>query len=292
MKIVNVRGVSIAAKNITYCGRPTGEWPGSPLANPFVIGRDGNRDEVIDKYRHWLWAKIQAKDPEVMAALDRLHEDSVLGCWCHPEKCHCEIIEKAWRWLQTQRKDSHLDLVPCVLCNEVRQRQELLNGMCGDCLMKGDVIAGTGHRPDKLGGYSDEVFTKLVTLAENALKELKPRRVISGMALGWDQALAQAAVNLGIPFTAAYPFDGQDSKWPAASRVKWRKLSSKADQEVWVNMGEYSAKKMQQRNEWMINHCSLVLALFNGTSGGTANCLGYAKKQGIDIKNLWSRWSK
>jgi hypothetical protein len=29
------------------------------------------------------------------------------------------------------------------------------------------IIAGTGHRPDKLGGYGDEVFNKLVSLAKN-----------------------------------------------------------------------------------------------------------------------------
>ena len=62
------------------------------------------------------------------------------------------------------------------------------------------IVAGTGHRPNKLGGYNNESFLKLVNIAEDALKQMEVTEVISGMALGWDMALAQAAINLNIPF--------------------------------------------------------------------------------------------
>jgi hypothetical protein len=67
----------------------------------------------------------------------------------------------------------------------------------------GLIVAGTGHRPDKLGGYSDDAFNLLVKIAKHWLEMNKPTRVISGMALGWDQALATAAVEVDIPFVAA-----------------------------------------------------------------------------------------
>lgn len=54
------------------------------------------------------------------------------------------------------------------------------------------IVAGTGHRPNKLGGYGDDVFERLVALARTYLWHMEPWHVISGMALGWDQALAQA----------------------------------------------------------------------------------------------------
>lgn len=54
------------------------------------------------------------------------------------------------------------------------------------------ILAVTGHRPNKLGGYSKQAYRKLVKIAEVNLKKLNPDKVISGMALGWDQALAQA----------------------------------------------------------------------------------------------------
>lgn len=65
-----------------YIGRPS-KW-----GNPFVIGKDGTRDEVIQKYADWI--KTQ---PELMAALPEL-KDKVLGCWCRPYKCHGDILTK------------------------------------------------------------------------------------------------------------------------------------------------------------------------------------------------------
>lgn len=63
-------------------------------------------------------------------------------------------------------------------------------------------MAGTGHRPDKLGGYGAGVSSRLVDLARAALLRCRPNEVMSGMALGWDTALALGAIELGIPLTA------------------------------------------------------------------------------------------
>jgi hypothetical protein len=68
-------------------------------------------------------------------------------------------------------------------------------------------LAVTGHRPKDLGGYSDAAFVKLVAFAKNNLGKWQPRieYVITGMAQGWDQAVAQACVELGLPFHAYVP---------------------------------------------------------------------------------------
>lgn len=148
-------------------------------------------------------------------------------------------------------------------------------------------IAGTGHRPDKLGGYTDYASQRLVRVARISLEHLAPSLVISGMALGWDQALAQAAVDLDIPFTAAVPFEGQEGKWPARSQTVFRTLLDKASEVVIVSPGGYDVRKMQLRNVWMVDNCDRVLALWNGTSGGTRNCLDYARSVKKPITNAW-----
>ena len=74
------------------------------------------------------------------------------------------------------------------------------------------IIAATGHRPDKLGGYGSIVADRLFHLAYETLEELAPTLVISGMALGWDMAVAEAAFCLDIPFHAYRPFEGQESQ--------------------------------------------------------------------------------
>jgi len=63
-----------------YCGRP------SIWGNPFVIGKDGNRTEVIKKHREWL---LQNK--ELMAKIPEL-KGKILGCWCSPQSCHCDFL--------------------------------------------------------------------------------------------------------------------------------------------------------------------------------------------------------
>ena len=150
------------------------------------------------------------------------------------------------------------------------------------------IIAGTGHRPDKLGGYGDEVKHALDRVATSWLASNRPAGVISGMALGWDQALARAAISLGIPLLAALPFKDQDCKWPARSREDFADILGKAMQVVVVSEGGYSAHKMQLRNEYMVDKCDSLLALWNGAPGGTANCVSYANRVGRPVTNLWS----
>ena len=62
---------------------------GSPFGNPFKVGKDGTRTEVIEKYRRYLLDRL--KDPEFNAKFLELKGKN-LGCWCHPEACHGDIL--------------------------------------------------------------------------------------------------------------------------------------------------------------------------------------------------------
>ena len=149
------------------------------------------------------------------------------------------------------------------------------------------IVAGTGHRPNKLGGYTRDARTRLFNTAIKSLEHLQPTKLISGMALGWDQALARACVELNIPFIAAVPFAGQETVWPAASQRAYHELCEAASDFIIVSPGGYSAAKMQIRNEWMVDHCDRVLALWDGSPGGTRNCVDYAKTVNKPISNAW-----
>jgi hypothetical protein len=70
------------------------------LGNPFVIGKDGNRDEVLAKYKEWLYhgtKVVNGRDPKEYRrkALEELPGHYLWGCYCAPEKCHGEIL-KSW----------------------------------------------------------------------------------------------------------------------------------------------------------------------------------------------------
>lgn len=152
------------------------------------------------------------------------------------------------------------------------------------------ILAATGHRPDKLGGYSSDVENRLRLLAHRYLAKTKPSFVISGMALGWDQAVAGASLLAGIPYVAAIPFEGQERKWPARSQEVYRELLIQAARIHVVTSSGWSRDAFQRRNEWMVDHCDHLVALWNGSSGGTGNCLVYAKYRNKPWDNLWDEW--
>ena len=56
------------------------------MGNPFVIGRDGVRDEVIAKYRAWV-----VRQPALMNALHELRNKDLI-CFCAPDACHAEVL--------------------------------------------------------------------------------------------------------------------------------------------------------------------------------------------------------
>lgn len=63
-----------------YIGRP-GVW-----GNPFTIGKDGEREDVVRKY--WEWIQTQ---PKLLARLPEL-KGKTLGCWCAPNTCHGDVL--------------------------------------------------------------------------------------------------------------------------------------------------------------------------------------------------------
>lgn len=155
------------------------------------------------------------------------------------------------------------------------------------------ILAATGHRPEKLGGYDQKTRRALGALAVEYLHETKPKGMIVGMAQGWDQAVAAASIVLGIPFTAAVPFSGQADTWPAEAQVRYRRLLAAADQVIVTAAPDIHSisAKLQYRNEWMVDRADAMLALWDGSWGGTFNCIRYAEKIGVPVINLWDRWS-
>lgn len=150
------------------------------------------------------------------------------------------------------------------------------------------VICGTGHRPSKLyDGYSNETIEKLINVAQEKLVELEPDITINGGALGWDTAFAIASIRLGIPTKSYIPFIGQEKKWPEKSRKIYNRILEKSLEVKIICVGEYCPSKMQTRNEAMVNDSDLILALWDGSSGGTKNCIDYANKLKKPVENCW-----
>jgi hypothetical protein len=84
MSEINKLGPSVVhckkSPHDVYIGRPS-KW-----GNPFVIGKDGDRDQVVKKYKEWV-----TQQPHLMGSLTEL-KGKVLGCWCSPNACHGDVL--------------------------------------------------------------------------------------------------------------------------------------------------------------------------------------------------------
>lgn len=144
-------------------------------------------------------------------------------------------------------------------------------------------LAVTGHRPDKLGGFSpfNPIKTRVVVAARAYLLRLYEANpddlvVYTGMALGVDQWVAQICLDLHISYIACVPHDGQESIWRKDAQEYYQFLRRHAKSVIVVSPGPYKPWKMQRRNEYMVDNGDRLLAVWNGSSGGTANCVRYA----------------
>lgn len=150
------------------------------------------------------------------------------------------------------------------------------------------IIAITGHRPNKLPNYSYDLrspkWQALQRKYKTFFKTNNCTEVITGMALGVDQCAALAVIELksegyDIKLHAAIPCRNQEKIWPKQSQELYHAILSKADIIKIVTDSEYTPVCMQIRNIYMVDHADQVLAVWDGTAGGTKNCIDYAKKK-------------
>lgn len=108
--VIEIKVGNVFHDEIThYCGRPKSYSPKygknfSVLGNPFFMKNESLRTSVIDKYKGWFYENVAGvtalKDPKVSNAMSELIMDSiktrkvVLGCFCHPKACHCDVIKE------------------------------------------------------------------------------------------------------------------------------------------------------------------------------------------------------
>lgn len=151
------------------------------------------------------------------------------------------------------------------------------------------ILGITGHRPVAFGIYdsSNPVVVRVVQALHIALVALRPTSAISGMALGVDTWFVDACIELGIPFVAALPCDNLEAVWPWQMKLDHRARLLKAKEVVTVSPGVYQPWKMQKRNEYVVDHCTKLLSVYDGSSrGGTYNCLMYAAQVGREVQQV------
>ncbi len=144
----------------------------------------------------------------------------------------------------------------------------------------------TGHRASKLPWGFDESDIRCIEFKEKldavigAVYESGVTHFICGMANGCDMYCAEAVLKLkktnpDITLEAAVPYDGQEAKWDADLKRRYRDIIINCDA-VNIISDKYTQFCMIQRNRYMVDRSSILIACYNGQSGGTWNTVKYA----------------
>lgn len=257
-----------------YIGRGS-KWgnPFSHLENTKAQFKVASRDESVEKYREWIQTQ-----PDLLADLHEL-KGKTLCCYCKPQACHGDILAEL------------ADAIRTVTPISLESKTVIHIGL-------------TGHRPNKLGGY-DLSAVGYAHLQEDLETHIERNLAVfdvvvghSGLALGGDTIWSKAILAMKdkhpgrVLFHAEIPMMEQSSAWFKQSDIDfWYEQVDRADfKSVYGSLEGIedkqkrkflSSKFMNLRNEGMLDHSGVLLALHDGSSGGTGNAVAYAKKTNL-----------
>lgn len=82
--------IYVGRKGIVFINKKRFPEKSSNFANPYKIGKDGTREEILIKYKNYIIDKLKNNE-ELKNELLSL-KNKKLGCWCYPEMCHGNIL--------------------------------------------------------------------------------------------------------------------------------------------------------------------------------------------------------
>ncbi len=156
------------------------------------------------------------------------------------------------------------------------------------------TLCFTGHRSQKLPWGFNEEDERCITMKQNLYLEIEKsilqgyKTFLCGMALGFDMICAEIVLNFkkkykDIKLVGAIPCKNQDCKWNIKQKSRYRKILNQLDAIRCIYKKYNGPNCMNERNKFMVNNSSKMIALYNGIDGGTKKTINYAKKQGLKI---------
>ena len=151
----------------------------------------------------------------------------------------------------------------------------------------------TGHRAEKLPWKYNEADPECLRLKDVILDVLGMlydegfRHFICGMATGADMYFGEAVIDLraehpDVTLEAAVPFAGQERSWPLKARLRYARLAEACNERT-VLSDAYTRSCMLERNRYMVDHSSVLVAVYDGRPGGTKYTIRYAVSQGVGV---------
>ena len=156
-------------------------------------------------------------------------------------------------------------------------------------LDKNKTCCFTGHRDMSIGEKKCACEYVLGIIGD--LYKRGYRHFITGGAIGFDTVAAVAVLTArdttypDITLTLAIPCPNQTLKWSQKDKQNYQRIMMAANESVLISP-TYTSFCMHQRNRWMVDHSSAVVAYCHTQKGGTYNTVDYAQKAGLALINI------
>ena len=252
-----------------------------------------NQAEITGLYKlaSFLWRnrdKLHEDDKVIIKSDSKLVVNQINGKW--------KVNDRQWQFVYAQIREVFYRIPPKDIKVIWVPREENEEADKISKRRNGKTVCFTGHRPDKLGGYDEN--KPIIKWVKKELEEAIDKAIeagfttfISGGALGVDQWAAEIIIEKkekypNIKLVIAKPFPSQGRKWPASSRKRFHKICESADVVVDVSPDPYTREKMMRRNQWMVNKSDMVIAVWDGSAGGTADAVDKAIEAGKPIYRI------
>lgn len=155
--------------------------------------------------------------------------------------------------------------------------------------MRENTCCFTGHRPENMEHSETDIRPRIEQAIETAM-EKGIMTFITGMAMGTDIWAAEIVLekkekNRNIRLICALPHPNFEKRRSIVEQTRFRDILKNADDVILVNR-RYFSGCYHVRNKWMVDHSEMVIAVYNGSAGGTRNTVAYARSSGIDVVNI------
>lgn len=146
------------------------------------------------------------------------------------------------------------------------------------------TVSFTGHRT-----YCGEASEVLPGVLERLYAD-GYRVFLSGMAVGFDLAAAESVLALreahtDIRLVCVVPFAGQEFHFRPEDRARYSRVRERADETI-IICETYHPGCYARRNDFLVDHASVLVAWYDGSAGGTRYTVRRGMRSGLRIENL------
>lgn len=143
-------------------------------------------------------------------------------------------------------------------------------------IIKEKSCACTGHRDLSKGIDKENLFYTFVEIIQKGFDTF-----LIGMAIGFDMTCFKTLEVLrntySVKIVACVPCKGQSNGYNKEDKKEYERMLNSADKVIYISDETYSKRCMMDRNMFMIDNSSMLVAYLKEKKGGTYNTVKYAE---------------